>query len=87
MPGEEIDGVTLDTGRMAESSTESPDHAGESPLSRVRAAKADRADERLLTGPKLILFGIHVSLVGVAVPEFWPLVVAGLAVSVVGLTR
>jgi len=61
--------------------------SGDSPLSRVRAAKAESADERLLTGPKLILFGIHVSIVGVVIPEFWPLVVAGLAFSVVGLTR
>ncbi|WP_227132504.1 hypothetical protein [Halorubellus salinus] len=72
---------------MAESSSDSPERAGESPLSRVRAAKAERADERLLTGPKLILFGIHVSLVGVVLPDLWPLVVAGLAFSVIGLTR
>ncbi|MFC6952043.1 hypothetical protein [Halorubellus litoreus] len=72
---------------MSQSSTDAPDGSGRSPLSRVRAAKAERADERLLTGPKLILFGIHVSLVGAVLPEFWPLVVAGLAVSVLGLTR
>lgn len=59
----------------------------DSPLSRVRTAKAERADERLLTGPKLILFGIHVTLVGVILPDLWPLVPAGLAFSVLGLTR
>ncbi|WP_323192886.1 MULTISPECIES: hypothetical protein [Halobacteriales] len=72
---------------MAKSSADAPGESGRSPLARVRAAKAERADERLLTGPKLILFGIHVSLVGGVVPELWPLVVVGLAISVVGLTR